>query len=253
MRMKMKICVIALSSIGLLACSSSSRYGLEDIPRNEAAAGYNIELGLGYLEQGNVERAKAKLLRAVKQDPKSADTHMALAYYFEEAGEFEAAEQSYKKSISLDSKAGNPLNSYGAFLCRIGRYEEAEKLFLRAIKDPHYVAVGKTYENLGLCALESEDVAEQKRYFELALNHDPNLYNSLIELAAIEYEEGHYERAQSYLLRYREIALPTPQSLLLGVQIADVLGDTDQRDSYALLLRHNYPESAEFVQLTEFN
>lgn len=59
------------------------------------AALYNVQLGLGYLKQGDRPRAKNKLLVALEQEPKSPDVNSALAYYFEQTKDLEEAEKYY--------------------------------------------------------------------------------------------------------------------------------------------------------------
>ena len=59
----------------LAACASNSQH--KDKPHE--AAVYNVQLGLAYMNQGELERAKEKLDRALTQDPNSADVHSARA------------------------------------------------------------------------------------------------------------------------------------------------------------------------------
>src|SRR5690242_19143349 len=62
------------------ACGDSStptRPGKE-----KDAAAYNVQLGIAYLNQGEISLAKDKLDRAVKEDPSSADVHSARAMLF---------------------------------------------------------------------------------------------------------------------------------------------------------------------------
>src|SRR5690242_7983555 len=89
-------------------------------PDLRKAASYNVQLGLGYLKQGDRPRAKKKLLTALEQEPTSADVNSAMAYYFEQTGEQNQAEKYYLKAITLSGNKGAQLNNYGAFLCRQG-------------------------------------------------------------------------------------------------------------------------------------
>ena len=51
------------------------------------AAKTNVELGLEYLSQGQVARAKSKLIHAAKLSPNLPEAHSALAYFYERAGD----------------------------------------------------------------------------------------------------------------------------------------------------------------------
>ena len=80
----------------LPAFASMSTHKTDEMPTRKKpdlskAASYNIQLGLGYLKQGDRPRAKKKLLTALKQEPNSADANAAMAYYFEQTSELEQA------------------------------------------------------------------------------------------------------------------------------------------------------------------
>lgn len=168
------------------------RYSVNDdspntnILNRSKAASYNVQLGLGYLKQGDRPRAKSKLLKALKQEPSSADVNAAIAYYFEKTHEYNEANKYYLKAIALSLNAGSQLNNYGAFLCRQKNYQLAEHYFLKAVKDMQYLNTSGAYENAGLCALEIPDFHKAKLYFTMALNQDPSRRESLNELAKLK-------------------------------------------------------------------
>ena len=60
-------------------------------PDLEKAAQLNVQLGLGYLQRQNVERAKTRLLKALEQAPNSPIALDAMAYYLEVTGDQENA------------------------------------------------------------------------------------------------------------------------------------------------------------------
>lgn len=148
----------------------------------DEAAGYNIQLGLEYLKQGNIPRAKRKLLMAMKQAPNSADAFAAMAYFMEKTGEPEKANAYYQKAIAAAPGRGNQQNNYGAFLCRQGRYLQAEQYFLNAVNDVQYEHTARAYENAGLCAKAIPNLVKARQFFKKALRHDPSLVQSRYEL-----------------------------------------------------------------------
>lgn len=150
---------------------------------NPKASGYNVQLGLGYLAQGNRERAKQKLLAAIAQDPQSATANDALAYYFESVQDIQQAETYYQHAVQFHPNTGAPLNNYGAFLCRQARYDEANKYFMRAIADPQYINTAMAYENAGLCAIAAGNNKNATIYLKKALAHEPSLQQAADALA----------------------------------------------------------------------
>jgi type IV pilus assembly protein PilF len=139
--------------------------------QRERAAILNTQLGLAYLKQGYIPRAKKKLLIAMAQNPESADVEAAMAYFFEQTKEWAYAEQHYRKAITL-SPGGAQWNNYGAFLCKRQKYIEAERYFLKAIKDIQYINTARAYENAGLCAINAGNYKKAKYYLTKALEQD---------------------------------------------------------------------------------
>ncbi len=143
------------------------------LKQKQEAAWYNTQLGLAYLNQGDREMAKRKLLLAVVQDPNSPAVNTSMAYLMEKMGNIEKADYFYRKAMQLTPGQGAQLNNYGAFLCRLARYQQAEHYFLLAVKDPQYEHTAAAYENAGLCVMAMPNYQKAKHYFEMALAEDP--------------------------------------------------------------------------------
>jgi len=188
------------------------------------AASFNIQLGLGYLKQGDRPRAKKKLLTAMAQQPKSPDVNAAMAYYYEKTNELDQAKKYYLKAVSLSSDSGAQLNNYGTFLCRQGEYAKAEAYFLKAVKDEHYVNTAAAYENAGLCALAVPDINKAKEYFTTSLSQDPSRKISLYELVKIESKEGHDAEALNLMRNSSELVLNDKIFLALAKEVATKAG-----------------------------
>ena len=153
----------------------------------------------------------------------------------------------------INANDPNSLNNYGQFLCSTKHYDEAQELFLKAAANPLYETPENAITNAWTCALNNNhpDVAET--YFKQALEKNPKVPNALVQMAQLSYNSGNYLSARGYLQRYLEIFKPrhTPASLWLGIQIEQKLGDNNTKDSYALLLKNNFPDSKEAQMLKE--
>lgn len=203
-------------------------------PDLSKAAAYNVQLGLGYLKQGNRPRAKKKILTALEQEPTSADANSAMAYYCEQTGELEQAESYYLKALSLSGNKGAQLNNYGAFLCRQGNYKQAESYFLKAISDLKYIHTGGAYENAALCALSASNEGKAKYYFSKALNQDPSRKVSLYELLKLEMKTGHMAEAFVLLQKHSELVMTDRVLLSLAKEISDKTGHHNIAAKYEL-------------------
>ena len=228
--------VFLLTSCLLLQACQQTNDDSQSPVKNKAdlskAATYNVQLGLGYLKQGDTVRAKKKFLTAMKQEPNSSDVNAALGYFYEETKEIDKAKTHYLKAISLSSNNGAQLNNYGAFLCRQGEYKEAESNFLRAVKDEHYIHTAGAYENAGLCALATPDNQKAKHYLTQALNQDPLRKKSLYELVKLEYNLGQESEALELLKSHETLVLNDDIFLTLAKQVADKAGQHQLAEQY---------------------
>lgn len=175
--------IIFFVTIVLSSCQMPEPHTAKNNPK---ASAYNVQLGLAYLQQGNRQRAKQKLLTALAEDPQSATANDALAYFFESIQDGQQADKYYQRAIQFAPASGAALNNYGTFLCRQARYQEANAYFLKAIADTQYLNTALAYENAGLCALAANHLQEARYYFKKALAEDPSLTRSSAELASIK-------------------------------------------------------------------
>lgn len=211
------------------------------------AANINRKLGLIYLQQGNIQQAKQKLLLAQQQHP-SAAIDRALAYFYDKTGDLSQADNYYRKAIAKAPVAGAGHNNYGIFLCRVKHYRQAEQEFIAAVADTNYLNTVNAYENAGLCALLIPDNSKAKQYFIKALQQNPNAVTSLQQLIRLNYLQQQYQQANLYLQRYINIKQVDAKTLWLGVQIALKLNNKAMLQQYGTLLAIHFPKSAEFIQ-----
>ena len=141
-------------------------------PENSEAAQFNSELGLAYLQQGQNERAKAKLLLALQQNARDSLTVCAFAYYLDHTGETAAAAKYYAYALRLDNSSGAVHNNYGVFLCRHGNYQQAIEQFLVAAHDLGYLHTAAAYSNAAACAAKIPDRKHAQHYLALARQRD---------------------------------------------------------------------------------
>ena len=81
-RLTLRLTLVALAALTLAACAATVRQERKD----HDAAAYNTQLGVEYMGQGDLARAKDKLDRAVSEDPQSPSAHSARAMLFERDG-----------------------------------------------------------------------------------------------------------------------------------------------------------------------
>lgn len=250
--LKLTLCLLCISSL-LVGCSSTvqSDETHNNLPKsatinNPKAAEVNAQLGVSYLQQGQIERAKQKLLLATSQAPNSPVVWDSMAYYYASTGNVTKADELYRKAISLNPKKGDSLNNYGVFLCSQNKYKQAIQYFKQAVADPSYVTTGQAYENAGVCAKQIPDIETAEAFFTKALQNDSTLTTSNLAMAQIMFNQKQYDKANLYERRYHQLAAPTAESLWLEIQLADIAGDQNTVASDALLLKNQFPLSKEY-------
>lgn len=184
-----KLFFLIVILVNLSACQTSTKSSTPaKKDKSIKIAEINLQLGMGYLEKGNIQRAKQKLLIALKKGPKLPEAWYSMGYYLENTGEKGKANEYYLKAIDLAPARGDTQNNYGTYLCRMGQYREAIKHFILATKDPEYLDSAGAYENAGLCALKIPNNKLAANYFKQALAQDQHRTTSIIELNKITRE-----------------------------------------------------------------
>lgn len=213
---------------------------------NIKASEARISLGLGYLDEGNMVKARENLEMAVKYAPSYYRALNSIAYYYQRVGEYDLAEEAYEDALDSSPKNGDVLNNYGAFLCRQGEYEKADEYFNRAIEQPYYYLVAASYENAGLCALKSGDKPKAEKYFSRALDHDPSRYQSLLQLAELEIEKDEFSNARVRLLKFNQRYGYRPVSLGLLIKLEHKANNPELMSKYGDILKTKYPDSVQY-------
>jgi len=224
----------------LLACTST-----ETQSNNQRIAETNTQLGVGYLQQGRVDASLEKFKKALAAVPDYPQAHSSIALAYERIGDEKLAAKHYKRALDLNPEDGATLNNYAAFLCNTGKTQEAEKLFLQAIKTRGYRTPARAYENLGVCALRIPDYEKAEQYLRRALQLDPRLPTSLLNMARISLEQQNYLSGRGYLQRFQELAPLNADGLWIAIQVEQNLGDTNAVRNYALKLRRQFPDANE--------
>lgn len=199
-----------------------------DKQRSEA----RIALGMGYLEQGNMIKARENLEKALDHDPNFYRAQLSMAHYFEQVGENDSAEKLYKTALRQHPRNGNVLNNYGTFLCKQEEYALADKYFNKAIDQPYYYLISASYENAAFCALKAGNNEQAMQYFNRSLAHQPNRPSSMLNLAKLEIDSGAYTEARLRLMQFHKRYGLRKPSLRLMVDLEQKAGNKALENKY---------------------
>jgi type IV pilus assembly protein PilF len=232
---------IILSLLGCQPQLNSSSLSQNSTNNSQKAAAINVQLGIGYLQQGYPERAKSKLLLALEEAPHWPPSLDAMAFYLEITGESGQADDYYRQAIRRAPHDGSSHNNYGTYLCRKGEYALAIDQFMRAVKDPLYLDTAKAYENAGLCALKMPNDTLANQFFIKALRLDPRRDTSMLELANLRLKASHFEEGNRYITTYLQTTQPDAQGLWIALQLARHLRDAKRVSQYENALKKQFP------------
>jgi type IV pilus assembly protein PilF len=240
---------IALAAAALTACVTSGGSVGEPASDNEAAVA-NMNLGAGYLRQGNMELAIERLQRALVQDPKLVQAHTTIALAYDLIGNLEEAESHFKRATELDSSDGSAANGYAAFLCTHGnRWAEARPYFRRAADDTKYGTPEVALTNAGVCARDAGELEAAEESFRAALMRNPRFADALLNMLELTYQRGEYLQTRAFMQRYLDVRPATASVLLMCVNAERALNNAAAADRCASQLRNGFPGSPELQQL----
>jgi type IV pilus assembly protein PilF len=233
----------------LSACVPTSGTKDEDASAARSAAETNTALGRQYMERGQNEVALDKLKRAVAHDKTYAPAHTMLGYLYETIGQIDQAGEEYQLAVRYDPTDGEVNNNYASFLCGQNKGKEAEKYFETAVKDPFYSSPEVAYANAGVCQLQMNDLDKAEASLRKSLEYNAQYAAALLPMAGLYEQKGSYLRARAFLQRFEAANEINPQSLMLGYQIENALGDETASSRYQRDLLDRFPNSREAIQM----
>jgi type IV pilus assembly protein PilF len=240
----------ALLAAGCASNDTQPPVDARTVSPNDAAE-INVQLGLAYLQQGNIDVARDKLERALKQNPKAPGVHTAVALLYDRMGEDRKAEQQYDMALRMSPRDPNVQNYYGVFLCKKGRYNDGEKMLLRAASSPLYQTPEVALSNIGVCMRNAGRLADAETYFRRATDQKPQFAEGWLQLAEVKYLRKDYPAARECLQRHLNLAHESATALWLGLRIERAAGNSAQADAYGRRLKAEFPNADETRLLLE--
>ncbi|MGH8271772.1 MAG: type IV pilus biogenesis/stability protein PilW [Gammaproteobacteria bacterium] len=241
-----------VSALAACTTTGSPQPGM-DKASPKLAARYNTELATAYMNEGRMDLARSKLADALKQAPRSADVHNALALYYQRLGQYDKAEQQYRLSLQYHPDDPNTLNNYGVFLCFRGKPRDSLAYFTKAAANLNYSTPDSALANAGNCALKIPDRKLAAQYFQNTLAINPDQAQALWQLGLMSFQDGNYSDANAHLSRL-VATTPKPSATVLWTAIETVwaMGRRDMAERYGrelLKLHPDSPEANKFIHL----
>jgi len=246
-----------LAVVGLLcslaaACvqTTTGRVRSEPAPPEEAAEQY-YQLGARYLRNGSYELARDRLKRALELDPRMAIAHSTLALTYLRLGNMKLAENHYELAVRYEPSSVDARNAYAVFLCQRGRYDDAHEQFQRARRIDDITRPEIMLTNAGVCMSQKPDLELAEEYFREALENRSTYGEALLQMSLLKVRQEDYLTARAFLQRFLASNMPTPEVLLLAVEVERAIGDDRAADEYRNRLLREFPESEQARRVIE--
>ncbi len=251
--------LVALAAVAALAaCASKPRVTqptARELPPVKAdpaeAAKYNVELGVAYMDRGDLALAKDKLERAEQEAPRDPMVHSALALLFERLEQPADADREFHMALRLAPHDPKIANNYAVYLCSDHRVNEGVKLLLETARNPLYETPEAAYTNAAVCLRSEHRDAEAKANLLRAIALRPNFAEAVFQLATLEMQHGQLRDARVRIDRFIQVYTATPDLLALGVRISRALGDPVGVAHYEERLRVDFPDSQQTRALSQ--
>jgi len=196
-----------------VAASGQTRHWRDSLTFNNYALAVNPRswmalhnLGLWYLNNGQMEDAVAQYEKALALKPNSFKAYNNLGMIYDRLGEKEKAITSYQKALALKPNYALVCNNIAVIYKGLGRYDEAIAYYQRALAlDPEFVEV---YANLANLHRGLGNAQEAERRYRQALSLRPNSAELANELGLFYAEQGQMVRA---IELYRQALAVKPQ------------------------------------------
>ncbi|MCE8033838.1 type IV pilus biogenesis/stability protein PilW [Billgrantia tianxiuensis] len=212
---RMPLVAMAVAALWLAGCASQPEQQADTDP-TEAFT----DLGMAYLERGNLPRAMAALNRALERTPDHPEALQAMAIVYQRQGEQERADEMFRKAIQAAPGNSRARNNYAVFLYEQGQVRQACEQLEVASQDTGYANRAQLFVNLGQCQQGLGETAKARQSLERARSLDPRNPRSYFSLAELELEQGNPERARQQLEIFVGLAGMTPDAQVLARQIA---------------------------------
>lgn len=210
----MPLVAIVVGSLWLAGCASLAEQQADADPAEAFT-----ELGMAYLERGNLPRAMAALNRALERSPDDPEALQAMAIVYQRQGERQQADEMFQRAITADPNNSRARNNYAVFLYELGQTRRACEQLEAASRDIRYANRAQLFANLGQCQWELGEIEKARHSLERARSLDPRNPRSYFTLAELELAQGNPERARQQLEVFVGLAGMTPGAQALARQV----------------------------------
>lgn len=246
-----KITLLVFLACMSVACVTTTKGGFSEKASPDKAAENFTKLGLAYLQQGNVNRARDRLRKALEIRPKYAPAHDAMGLLWQREGEIDYSKESFLKAIEYDPKFNLARHHLGLLMLQKREYKRADEQFLKVSEDRFYENRPQIFKDLAASAYQQKKPQKAVGYYRTALRIVPYDATALVNISTLLFQLQQYKESDKYFQRLEKMVKDkttkhTAHSLWLGIRLSVLLKKPRTARALAAALKKNFPKSKEF-------
>lgn len=242
--------LLVLLAASISSCVTVTKGGFSDKASPDKAAENFTRLGLAYLQQGNVNRARDRLRKALEIRPKYPQAHDAMGLLWQREGELDYAEESFLSALKYDPAFHLARHHLGLLMSQVEKFDKAEALLLEVSKHRFYENRSQVFKDLAINAYKQKNPKKSVGYYRTSLRLVPYDATALVNVSTLLFQLNQYPEANKYFQRLQKMVSNqqtkhTAHSLWLGVRLFSLLNQPARARTLARQLQKNFPNSKE--------
>lgn len=210
-----------------------------------ARAQARLALAAAYFEHNRLDIALEEIDQALVHDARSADAYSMRGLVHSRMKSYAQAELDFRQALTVDARHADAMHNLGWMMCQMGSREQGQAWFSRALDEPGYRRAGRTFMARGVCHAQDGDRDAAAAALTRAVILMPDDPVAAYHLADVLHRQGKSADARVYLRRINDSDQADARSLLLGIELEQVLGSPMAAERLAVRLRSRYPEAAD--------
>ncbi len=194
-RFYLPVALIITTLLILSSCASKPEQKAEDNRKGDL----HYQMGVTYLNKGNVEMAFFELNKAVRLKPRDAEVRFAIGTVYLYKGEPERAIGELKEALRLNPTHADAYNNLGAAYARIEKWDLAIEACQKALDQIGYQTPEKALTIIGWSYYKKNDPVNSIGYLKRALEIKPGSPDAANKLSEVYISEGSLDKAQAIL------------------------------------------------------
>lgn len=211
----------------------------------------HTELGLAYLESGEITVALDEARIALEADSGYAPAYNLLGLTHMQMKEFPRAEGYFDQALRLAPGDPEIGNNMGWFLCQTERAPRSFEYFESAAKNPLNAKPTQPLLNAGVCAGRIKDYKRAEGYLSQVLRLAPDSPNAMYLMSLMLYQQQRLGEARLRLNDLHRRIEPSAASAWLALRVERKSGDREAEHQWMTQLRRKFPDSPEYKKLSQ--